>query len=183
MDEKALLKAIWKLEQDALTTAFEQYAPLVYKYALRTCHSALEADDVVGEVFSRLVDGLSNGRGPRENLRAYLYQTAYHIIIDNSRNRKHFVERDETFQIKLSEDSVEEDAEKQHDLRTLQESIYRDLTEEQRHVIILRFFEGFDLRQTAAILGKEINNIKVIQNRAITKLRESLAKVPAETDT
>jgi len=29
MDEKALLKAIWKLEQDALTTTFEQYAPLL----------------------------------------------------------------------------------------------------------------------------------------------------------
>jgi RNA polymerase sigma factor (sigma-70 family) len=61
-------------------------------------------------------------------------------------------------------------------------AIYANLTEEQKHVIILRFLEGFDLRETAAVLGKEINNIKVIQNRAITKLRESLASTLTEAD-
>jgi RNA polymerase sigma factor (sigma-70 family) len=111
-----------------------------------------------------------------------LYQTAYHIIIDNTRNRKHFAPQGELLDGMEGKDSTAEDAEKKHNLHTLQVAIYANLTEEQKHVIILRFLEGFDLRETAAVLGKEINNIKVIQNRAITKLRESLASTLTEAD-
>jgi RNA polymerase sigma-70 factor (ECF subfamily) len=49
-----------------------------------------------------------------------------------------------------------------------------ELTEDQRHVIILRFLEDFSLKETAEIIGKEVNNIKVIQNRGIAKLRKTL---------
>jgi RNA polymerase sigma-70 factor, ECF subfamily len=49
-----------------------------------------------------------------------------------------------------------------------------DLTEDQRHVIILRFLEDFSLKETAEIIGKEVNNIKVIQNRGIAKLRKAM---------
>ena len=53
-------------------------------------------------------------------------------------------------------------------------AIQDDLTEDQRHVIILRFLEGFSLQETAKIIGKAVSNVKVIQNRAITALRKSL---------
>lgn len=49
-----------------------------------------------------------------------------------------------------------------------------ELTEDQRHVIILRFLEDFSLKETAQIIGKEVNNVKVIQNRGIAKLRKAL---------
>ena len=49
-----------------------------------------------------------------------------------------------------------------------------ELTDDQRHVIILRFLEDFSLKETAEIIGKEVNNIKVIQNRGIAKLRKAL---------
>ena len=49
-----------------------------------------------------------------------------------------------------------------------------ELTEDQRHVIILRFLEDFSLKETAEIVGKEVNNIKVIQNRGIAKLRKAM---------
>jgi len=48
------------------------------------------------------------------------------------------------------------------------------LTEDQRHVIVLRFLEGFSLRETADIIGKQVYNVKVIQNRGIVKLRKAL---------
>ena len=53
-------------------------------------------------------------------------------------------------------------------------AIKKDLTEDQRHVIILRFLEGFSLRETADIMGKEVYNVKVIQNRGVAKLRKAL---------
>ncbi len=59
---------------------------------------------------------------------------------------------------------------------TIWQAIVNDLTDDQRHVIILRFLEGFSLRETASILGMEVGNIKVIQNRAIAALRKMLER-------
>jgi RNA polymerase sigma-70 factor (ECF subfamily) len=53
-------------------------------------------------------------------------------------------------------------------------AIRNDLTNDQRHVIILRFMEEFSLRETAAIIGKTVDHVKVIQNRAIAAIRKSL---------
>lgn len=37
------------------------------------------------------------------------------------------------------------------------------------------------MNETATILGKQVNHIKVIQNRAIAKLRQALGDSGAET--
>jgi DNA-directed RNA polymerase specialized sigma24 family protein len=34
--------------------------------------------------------------------------------------------------------------------------------------------EEFSLEETAAIMGKKVNHVKVIQNRAIAKLRKAI---------
>jgi RNA polymerase sigma-70 factor (ECF subfamily) len=53
-------------------------------------------------------------------------------------------------------------------------AIQNDLTDDQRNVVVLRFLEEFNLHETAAILGKREDHVRVIQNRAITALRKSL---------
>jgi RNA polymerase sigma-70 factor (ECF subfamily) len=53
-------------------------------------------------------------------------------------------------------------------------AIQDELTDDQRHVIVLRFMEEFSLQETAAILGKKVNHVKVIQNRALAKLRKAI---------
>ena len=64
---------------------------------------------------------------------------------------------------------------------TVLRAIMNDLTEDQRHVLILRFMEGFSLKETAVIIGKKVGNVKVIQNRAISALREALDYQIVET--
>jgi DNA-directed RNA polymerase specialized sigma24 family protein len=48
-------------------------------------------------------------------------------------------------------------------------------------VITLRFMEGFSVKETAAIIGKKVGNVKVIQTRAIAVLREALDYQLVET--
>ena len=51
-----------------------------------------------------------------------------------------------------------------------------ELTEEQRNVIVLRYQEEFSLKETAEIIGKNVNAIKALQNRGINKLREAMSR-------
>jgi RNA polymerase sigma-70 factor (ECF subfamily) len=172
----ALLKAAQKLDEDALTAIFDQFAPAIYKYTLRLCHDPIVADKIVGDVFSQLLEQFAAGKGPRTNLRSYLYQTAYHLVVDRSRDNQHNAPLDvaigtyEKGQFTPTQSQIEERVM----MDALISAMNTELTEDQRHVIILRFLEDFSLKETAEIIGKEVNNIKVIQNRGIAKLRKVL---------
>ena len=171
-----LLKAAQKLDEEALTAIFDQFAPAIYKYTLRLCHDQIVADNIVGDVFAQLLEQFGQGKGPRTNLRSYLYQTAYHLVVDRSRDNQHnaplevAVNNYASGQFAPTQSQIEE--------RVMMEALIAamntELTEDQRHVIILRFLEDFSLKETADIIGKEVNNIKVIQNRGIAKLRKAM---------
>lgn len=171
-----LLKAAQKLDEEALTAIFDTYAPAIYKYALRLCHDPIEADNIVGDVFSQLLEQFANGKGPRTNLRSYLYQTAYHLVVDRSRDNKHTAPLEVAINVQEKERTIPTAT--QIEERVLMEALVSamnsELTDDQRHVIILRFLEDFSLKETAQIIGKEVNNVKVIQNRGIAKLRKAL---------
>ena len=172
-DDATLLKAIQNLDEDALVVVFDSYAPILYKYAMRLCGNSDEADDIVGHVFSELLRHLKKGTGPRDNLRAYLFQIAYHKIIDQAHDRQRTTPLD-TISSLSSGESIQTHHEDKEQTRTLDAVIQKQLTEDQRHVILLRFIEGFSLKETAKIIGKRVNNIKIIQSRAIAKLRHVL---------
>jgi RNA polymerase sigma-70 factor (ECF subfamily) len=136
----------------------------------------VEADNVVGDVFARLLDQFARGKGPRTNLRSYLYQIAYHIIVDNARDMHQVVPLDAVLDYQDEKLTITGETEDRALLETVMSSINLDLTTDQRHVVILRFIEGFDPQETANILGKSIDNVKVIQTRAIARLRQVLSQ-------
>jgi RNA polymerase sigma-70 factor (ECF subfamily) len=179
LGDAALLKAARELDENALVTIFDQYAPAIYKYALRLCGDPVEADDFVGEVFTQLLDHLSHGNGPRDNLRSYLYQIAYHKVVDRSRKLKHTTTLDDS----MPSGAAEMPSSRQEDRELLDEleiAISSHLTRDQRHILVLRYMEDFSLQETAEITGKKLNNVKVIQNRALARLRQVLSQQAGE---
>lgn len=172
--DKELLDAARARNQEALAIIFDIYASALYKYAVRFGHDPIMADQIVGEVFSQLLEQFSSGRGPKTNLRAYLYQTTYHMIIDHGRASQRMVPLEFVDSLNDNHRSTSRRMEDQATLDLLLSAILNDLTDDQRHVIFLRYFEEFSLKETAVILGKTVNHIKVIQNRAMAKLRKSL---------
>lgn len=179
-NEVLLLDAARKLNEEALVKIFDLHSPALFNYALRLCGDPVTADHIVGDVFAKLLDQLAAGNGPRSNLRSYLFETAYHRIIDESRysRRKAPLEALTSFgqDARSASLSIEDQILFKHILHALQ----TELSGDQRHVIILRFMEGFSLRETAAIMGKTISHIKVIQTRAIAALRRAVESRPRE---
>ena len=168
-----LLQAARRMNKEALVKIFDLYATPLYNYALRLCGDPLLADHIVGDVFAKLLDHLSAGQGPKTNLRSYLFETVYHLIIDRARSSRHSAPLEAlTFlgpKAYVPSSSVGDPIL----METVLHAIKHDLTDDQRHVIILRFFEEFSLRETAALLGKSIGYVKVIQTRALAKLRKA----------
>jgi RNA polymerase sigma-70 factor, ECF subfamily len=173
-DEAALLKAARQLDQAALATIFDQYAPALYGYILRLCHDPEQADQIIGDVFSKLLEKLADGKGPHKNLRSYLYQIAYHLFIDQTRYDQHIAPIEIVEYISGETSTVQDEIENRALLDTVLLAINNDLTVDQRHVIVLRFLEGMNLQETAKVVGKSVNNVKVLQNRGVEKIRKVL---------
>ena len=172
--ETTLLDAAKQMDREALVKIFDTYSPAIYNYAIRLCNDPILADYIVGDVFAKLLEYLSAGRGPTTNLRSYLYEIAYHLVVDESRSTNRAAPVEAVDSLPRTESSTAISVEDQVLFKTILQAIRNNLTDDQRHVIILRFLEGFSVKETAAIIGKEIGNVKVIQNRAIAALRKAL---------
>ena len=179
-DASALLKAAKQLDQDALEQIFDLYAPVIYNYLLRLCQDPVQADQIVGDVFSRFLDQVAAGKGPRTNLRSYLYQIAYHLFIDQARDSQRIAPIEIVEYLAPDTNPVQTEIENRALLETVLMAMNNHLTDEQRHVIILRFLEGLSLKETAKIVDKNTSSVKVLQSRGIAKLRQVLSDhVPA----
>jgi len=174
--DQRLLEAAKKMDHEALIQIFDLYASPLYKYALRLCGDPIVADHIVGDVFAKLLEQFAAGKGQTSHLRPYLYETAYHLLIDEARSSQHYAPLDVLTGFRPEAYSGSLGMEDQVMFELIVHAIQHELTDDQRHVIILRILEEFSLRETAAILGKDIGLVKVIQSRAIAKLRNILAK-------
>jgi len=177
----AKIQSAKDLKPDALGAVFDYYAPAIYKYAFRLCRDSIEADQIVGDVFSTLLEQLAAGKGPETNLRAYLYQVAYHLVVDHVRERQRIGIVDEN-DPERNASSVVSQAENRILLDALESAISNELTSEQRQVITLRFQENFSLQETARIVGRNVNAVKALENRGVKKLRQVLEKVRQEEE-
>ena len=165
-----LLNAARRMNGEALVKIFDLYSSALYQYALRLCGDSVLADHIVGDVFAKLLDQLAAGYGPRTNLRSYLYEITYHRMIDETRYSKRRAPLEAVLH-RQEPGSAFLNLEDQMMFQEVLHALQHTLTSDQRHVIVLRFLEEFNLRETAAIMGKTVEHIKVIQSRALAKLR------------
>jgi RNA polymerase sigma-70 factor (ECF subfamily) len=172
--DSTLLEAARSMRQEALVAIFDLYSAALYNYALRLCSDPMAADHIVGDVFAKFLDQLAAGKGPSSNLRSYLYQMTYHLIIDAARTNHRESPLEIVDSVLGNGRTASASLEDKMLVNALFTAIQNELTEDQRHVIVLRFLEGFSLRETADIIGKQVYNVKVIQNRGIAKLRKAL---------
>lgn len=165
------------LDRDGLATIFDEYAPALYKYLLRLNVGSQGADQIVGDVFARLLDKFVEGKGPNKNIRSYLFQSAYHLVVDDARERKQTAPLRLADSVKDEFEPIQSRVEEKILLEKLSTVMDRELTKDQKNVIVLRFQEDFSLKETAEIVGKNVNAVKALQNRAIGRLRQVLSRM------
>lgn len=180
-----LLKAARNLDKDALTRIFDLFSPALYKFVSRFVSDPTLADRIVADVFAQLIDEFAAGGGPRANLRPYLYQSTYRLMV----GRLQAVYSLSSLELVIGPSQAEEpiQAPPQNDERAaaqiLLSTMNTELSADQRMVIILRFLEDFTVKETAEIIGKDANNVKVIQSRGLARLKRALRLQPDEDPT
>lgn len=181
LSDGELVRHLLAGDQEAMAVIFDRYYRLVMSVALRIIHDVGEAEDVVQTVFTDFYQRAELFDETKGNLKGWLLQYTYGRSFNHKRKLKNhsFYE-----QVELEEMDVEQrknrservaDLESQ-DATRLVEQILPQLTEKQRSVIELVFFEGMKLSEVAARIGESPGNVHHAYYRGIDKLRTFLTR-------
>jgi RNA polymerase sigma-70 factor (ECF subfamily) len=174
-DDELLLKAN-AFDRKAITMIYESYQQPLYRYIYRQVGSVETARDLTSDVFRSFLQALNNGTGPSKQLKAWLFRVGHNTVVDYYRRQQH---RDH---LPLNELFVDADvdpvraAELNIDADRVRLALTR-LTPEQRQVISLKFFAGFNNKEVAEVMDKPVGAVKALQHRAIAALQRQLLPV------
>lgn len=177
-DEEQLLAGARRLDRAALARIHDCFYEMIYRYARYRTSDSQSAEDATSEVFTRLLDALHQGRSPRSSLRGWLFGTASHVVNDHFRRRYRMEQEnldDWSSEPAGDEANPELRLERDFDRRQVR-AAFRELTEEQQHVLALRFGQDLSHKEVAGLVGKSEGAVKLLQLRGLRSLRRLLEK-------
>ncbi|MBA4181895.1 MAG: RNA polymerase subunit sigma-70 [Anaerolinea sp.] len=170
-DERAVVTAAQRGEQQALSDLYEYYFPKVYRYVNARLATSEDAEDVTTEVFLRIIDNLGSFSFRGLPFGAWVFRIARNEVVSFVRRQKVrgvTAELHEAIPDTSADYALE--IETQFTIAVVREATGK-LPEAQRQVITLRFGAGLTVAETARALNKTENNVKVLQHKAIAKLQ------------
>ncbi len=176
--ERPLVDAARAGDEAALAELYSLYFPRVYRYILARTGNPYDAEDLAEEVFLRMLDAIGRFEWREAPFSAWVFRIAHNAVI-SQRRRDGARGRSTSLSEALPVGSMgpEEMVENRLALNDIMRAA-QSLPEAQRQVISFRFAAGLSVSETARAMGKGEGNVKVIQHKAIAKLREMLAQKP-----
>lgn len=134
------------------------YSDNIYRFVLKNLRDEDMARDVVQDTFERIWRKVTEVAF--EKARAYLFTTAYRLMLEQIRRQKRFVPVDHVTYTSFSASSSE------MDLKQILNTGLSRLPADQRAVIMLRDYEGYSYREIGEITGLNEAQVKVYIFRA-----------------
>ncbi|UTE77400.1 MULTISPECIES: RNA polymerase sigma factor [Rossellomorea] len=151
---------------------FQHYSDSIYTFLVYRMGSG-DVEDLVQEVFIRALNSIEAFEG-KANPKTWLYSIARNLALDELRKRNRCKWSFTSFSPISHEGASLETPESLYFLnegsRELLSSI-NQLKSNYRDVLILKGINGFDVKETASILGWTENKVRITFHRACKKLQ------------
>ncbi|MEA3345440.1 MAG: sigma-70 family RNA polymerase sigma factor [Chloroflexota bacterium] len=172
-DEARLIRRAKEGDPAAFAEIYDRHQPAIYRYIFYRVDNVATAEELASEVFVRLVDSIEDFTYHGRPLLAWLYTIAHNLVTDHYRSTGRATMVPLKGKLVSNISNPEDVAENAFVQRRLAAAIDQ-LTEGQRHVILLKFFEGLDNKTVARILDKSYGAVKSLQHRGLAALRRIL---------
>jgi RNA polymerase sigma-70 factor (ECF subfamily) len=166
----------WPATPSGFASLVEEYADRLVRYAFRQVGHVQDAEDIVQDVFARLVAGTRHD--PVVSVGPYLYRAVGNACTDLLRGRARSpVVREEVCwdQLAAAGDSPPAVAQVAEE-RDRAEALLRRLPPEQAEAIRLRVFDGLQLDEIAEVLDCSINTVSSRLRYGFQKLRSAVGR-------
>ena len=145
----------------------DRFADGIFRFALKNTRDSEQAKDLVQDAFEKL--WIKKDQIDASKAKAYLFQIVSNALIDRARR----VKLNAAFREQLSSNDSLVFNESVDLKKTLEDAVAK-LPDIQRHVILLRDYEGYSYEEIGAITSLSEQQVKVYIFRARQKLRSML---------
>lgn len=170
-DEQRLLRLAMGGDKAAFGALYERYLDDIYRYVYYRVSDEATAEDITANTFLRTwehLPGMSRRKVNVGSFRGWLYRVAKNLVIDHYRKKKPVPLPDD---LETDGDLVRDTAEANSQARRLTGAMAQ-LSDDYQQIIILRFINQLSHRECAEIMDRSVGQTRVLQYRALKKLRE-----------
>jgi RNA polymerase sigma-70 factor, ECF subfamily len=172
--DQGLLARAMQGDTEAFGDLYARYLDEILRYVFYRVANRFEAEDLTETVFLKAWDALSRFESSEVNFRAWLYRIAHNVTVDYYRTRQPSFEMPDA-QLHDLQPSPEHQLQIRDQHKGLALAI-QSLEDSLQQVITCRFINGLSHAETAQIMGLKEGHVRVLQLRALQKLRLILEK-------
>lgn len=173
-DEQKLVEQA-KNDPQAFAVLYDRYIGRIYAYVYHQTQDEAVAKDVTSATFEKALRHLRQYRWEGVSFCAWLYKIAYNEYVQQYR-KQHFLtplrEWWANGKGRVTETAVQS-RQSRHDVHLALER----LSEKDRQVLILRYFEGLSSAEVAQVLGCSPDNVYLWLHRALQRLKQQLERM------
>lgn len=172
-DTDVISRAV-RRDENAFAEIYTAQSPQVFRYIYYLTGNYQEADDLTSEVFLKAWQAIHRYEDRGFPISSWLVRIAHNLTMKQLKRRRP----------RISLDDIELRADERYsphsvftagvEAETVRRAVLQ-LPDIQRQVIICRFIEHMSYEEVEAVVGKSAGAVRVIQHRAIQRLREALA--------
>ncbi|MGV3466849.1 MAG: RNA polymerase sigma factor [Heyndrickxia sp.] len=160
---------------------FHDYNDIIYRFILLMVNNREEAEDLTQEVFIKAYKGLVHFKG-ESSYKTWLYTIARNLVYDHLRKKRTIAIFGNVFHPTDQKNPLpEEILEMKETTQFLYQALF-SLKASYREIIILRKIKGYQINETAEILGWTEAKVKTTLFRALQALKKELIKKGWEDD-
>jgi RNA polymerase sigma-70 factor (ECF subfamily) len=182
MDDETLDRLVAEAKRgnrEAFGRIFDAYAGPVHRFIASRVRRPSDAEDLTQLVFVKALEALPRYEARGVPFGGWLFRLARNAIIDQIRTRRDHLSLVAAVNRETEDTGPEQRAALSEDLDRLAEAL-KELTDDQREVIELRFFAGLSVLEAAMAMGRQEGTIRGLQFRAIASLRRTLGVLAIE---
>ncbi|PRQ02119.1 ECF RNA polymerase sigma factor SigW [Enhygromyxa salina] len=157
-------------DRRAFTRLYRELQPLVARYVARRVDSAADAEELVADVFRRVVEHLADFDPARGSVRAWALRIARNAVIDHYRTRKSAVAL-EVIADGLRETTGPLDHMIADERTAWVRALVAECPTETRQLLAMRYGDGLRHAEIAELLGLRESAVRKRISRAVRELR------------
>ena len=174
-DRERMLVVRAREECGAFGELYDFYLPRVYGFIYRRVQDRCVAEDLTSVTFQRALESVRRPDFRNDSFGGWLYRVASNAVVDHVRRDRRYVsltdfdDREEPGDLALDAMSAALD-------RDQLRSALRELPNNHREVLVLRFYDDLDVAEICEVLGCSRETFAVRLHRALRALRLAIAK-------
>lgn len=177
LDDKALWTRVMEGDRDALAFIYNTYFPSLYRYGMKLCPDANLVKDSIHDLFTGI--WLSRERlSATDSIRFYLLASLKRRISRQQGLLNRLASQSSFTQpIAGSHEEALIGEQADQERKEKLEKVISGLPRRQREILYLRYYEGLDTQETAAIMSLSVSSAYVLLSKALNYLKQHSDKL------